>query len=116
MLCTLVYATCVFRFYEILLPKRALSVCETRVERLLCACSTCLARPGSNTNVLQHFEIFVSPAHVSVRRLCVTAKASIRDKLFLYVQNLKHVESIHTPDARLGYTLMCDCLGEGGGG
>ena len=36
----------------------------------------------------------------------MTAKTSLRNKLFLYVQNLQRVEIFHTPGARLGYTLM----------
>ena len=46
------------RFYEILLQKRALCVCETRVEQLLRVYSAYLACQGRNINV--------RPAHASV--------------------------------------------------
>ena len=90
------YATCAFRFYEMY---------ESRVYQLMRAYSACLTCLGRNTNVLQNFEIFIRPAHASVTRLM----CDYYNKLIVYVQNLQRVEIFHTPGARLGYTLMCDC-------
>ena len=83
-------------------------MCETLVERLLRACSTCLARLGSYTNVLQQRDFCTSGTRLSQALMC-DCLSELKGHLFLYVQNLQHVESFHTPDAHLGYTLMCDC-------
>ena len=59
---------------------------------------------------LYFFSVLIFFFHTSGKRfshaLIVTAKTSLRNKLFLYVQNLHRVEIFHTPGARLGNMLM----------
>ena len=73
-------------------------VCETRVERLLRACSACIASFGRNTNILLICEIFIRPAHASDMRyyMYVTAKANKRNKLIFIVSLIvTHTRQFH---------------------
>ena len=71
-------------------------MCETRVERLLRACSACIASLGRNTNILQICEIFIRPAHASDMRYCMTAKANKRKKVIFIVSLIvTHTRQFH---------------------